>query len=342
MRLNARYQKHNPLRRPNWRFRRLVDLCNRFPCPGRTSRHDDNYIRVARGFLLRYRRCDAGSMDRELLWLQLSDLYRAYEIYEHRHIESASASLEARILAGQAPEEIGPLMSITAETVSWYAALFFDVADQLQQRDWLMSQVLLPGLARARAAESSDDEDDTRAPRWRAAFEALKLMAYLGGPAVLDSLLTGYTGRHPTADGAKRWLDDFLVAQIMRRAAVACCGLDGDGADTLSLLEMALRGMALQDSPRRQAQARSTLERHIQGMLENLPFTVGDDGEARYRDHPIGEYDRHAAELRDEELMRVAAGEPLPASAQGIESRRLPPARGRPQGSPRTAESDLE
>ena len=62
-------------------------------------------------------------------------------------------------------------------------------------------------------------------------------------------------------------------------------------------------------------------------MIENLPFTVGDASEDRYRDDPVGEYDKLPAELATEELLMVASGRPLPASARDIQSLRFPPAR---------------
>ncbi len=72
---------------------------------------------------------------------------------------------------------------------------------------------------------------------------------------------------------------------------------------------------------------RSLIERHIHAMLTEIPWTVGNDSKEVFEGTVIGDYDKMAAELRDDELMLITAGE-RPHGIEEIPGLRIPTTRG--------------
>ena len=52
-------------------------------------------------------------------------------------------------------------------------------------------------------------------------------------------------------------------------------------------------------------------EQHLEAFLKDIPWAVGSDAELIHGGTPLGKYDDGAAELRDDEVLRVAAGEAI-------------------------------
>jgi hypothetical protein len=89
---------------------------------------------------------------------------------------------EARILAGQSDEEIAKRLSLSAESVFWFEAAFFQVRDRLASRDWVILKTIGPGIW-----VGSPD-----------VWSVWKAVAYFGGVAAMDSLITVTTANRPT------------------------------------------------------------------------------------------------------------------------------------------------
>jgi hypothetical protein len=63
-------------------------------------------------------------------------------------------------------------------------------------------------------------------------------------------------------------------------------------------------------------------------MMDEIPWAVGQHAEKTYEGTMLGRFDKMAAELRDDEVLKVASGEAVP-SLQEDWPKELPPARTR-------------
>ena len=77
------------------------------------------------------------------------------------------------------------------------------------------------------------------------------------------------------------------------------------------------RLIEIQRSIEGQEDRHNELEKHINAMLSELPWTAGLDGAQLYDKSPIGIYDEGAAELNEEELMLFGSGKE-PESVEGV------------------------
>lgn len=161
----AEIQKFNPARSVSWRWERarwLVSKRRRF-----SHSHDDETTERAVRYLrerARGRSANLGSVVRK----HFQDIHLACQLHENGG--ASQLLVEARILARQTSAEIGLLTSVPPEVVSAYEALFFQVRDRLDARDWITVRVIGLGMSQQ--------------PDPAAVF---KLFAYLGGPMVLES-----------------------------------------------------------------------------------------------------------------------------------------------------------
>jgi len=138
------YQAHSPFRRPSWRIDRIIEITRKSDSPlmhtRRCSRHDDQWVRQAKSFILRW-----GNLQPP----EREALFYAYEICLRSADEPETAFiLEVRLLARQDRGVIAHAMSTIPEAVDWYEALFYNINDRLDNRDWITTQCLMPALRR--------------------------------------------------------------------------------------------------------------------------------------------------------------------------------------------------
>lgn len=316
-RLYAAYQRYNVFRRPDWRWERVRAICERYPTPGRASRRDDDYVKSAKNFLLRWRRIDTRA-DRDQLFFDYPGLFYAHEIYEKSHEDfEPKAMMEARLLARQDPGQIAEVLCTRPETVEWYEAMFFNVADRLDSRDWITKHVLLPAIMRNYGLGGVPDAGApivtfNNGVIARPFFDAtLKLFAYFGGPHIIDFMLTGFQAGKPlhSPEAMGAWFDSNWANVIKRRSHQASLTFEVNKYNVMELFATHLQILAIEKSADNQDLKKTTIERHIEAMVNGIPFTVGDEGEAAAGRTPVGRYDTLAVELRDDDLLRVASGD---------------------------------
>jgi hypothetical protein len=317
MKLNATYQKKSFFCRPDWRWERVMSMM-RWSNPGRCTRHDDEFIRAARKFQLRWQHIESEA-DRERLFWDMPDLYYAHEFHERYSSEPEGALfIEARLLARQSFEHIAEVMKTTPGAIRWYEALFFNVVEHLNARDWITKQVLLPAFDRhyAPAPVSHDGvvmpRDSTVAHPFLDA--SLKLFAYFGGPHLVDFFIHALPVGKPltSPDDMANWLDATWAAIIRRRSVQAALQFEVNKYNAMELFQIHARIIEFERSEESREQQRTVTERHIQAMIDEIPWAFGDEGDKVYRDTEVGRFDRMAAELRDDELLQVAAGGQAP------------------------------
>jgi hypothetical protein len=329
----AEFQRYNFFCPPDWRWDRVLRLCARCPRPGRCTRRDDDYIRKARAFYLRWAEQET-EQSREQLGMEEPALYRAFELYERTPEEPEGALfLQARLLARQPYAQIADALATAPATVEWYEALFFNVADRLQNTDWITMHVLLPAVMRNRPVPV--DADEGRPMPFCDSVVArpfldgsLKFFAYFGGPQVVDVMIAGFQAGKPlrSREDMAAWFDDHWALTIKRRSAQAALQVEVTQSNVMGLFATHAKMMKLVRSQGAADQQCTTTERHIQAMLDELAGVVGPEGIAAYANAGSGRFDKLAAKLTEEEFLKLVSGATL-AGPQDQGRDPLPPPR---------------
>jgi hypothetical protein len=341
MKRYADFQKYNVYRSPQWRWDRVMKMANRGPTPGRCSTRDDDYVRKARNFHLRWRDYDSREQREELYW-ETPGLFYAYEINEKQSEQySVAAVLQARLLAGQPAAQIAEAMSTVPETVEWYEALFFNVNDRLKNRDWVTTRILLPALLKRREVDLADGAPFRDPPIAQPFMDgSLKMFAYFGGPRLVDFMITGFqAGKQLNSiEDLAGWLDGQWASTIRRRSAQAALMFNVNNFNVTELFTIHTRIMEIERSEESADLQKTTTERHIKAMLDEIPWAVGDKGADKFAGTLLGRLDNMPAELRDEEILKVTSGKPVPNLDVDWPDK-LPAARAKPSAlSARTSE----
>jgi hypothetical protein len=324
----AQYQKHNFFRVPHWRWDRVLSLVDSDgPMPRRCTRRDDDIVRKARNFVLRWRNSDDGET-RERLVMENPGLYYAYDYYQ-RSVDDPDAAmyLESRLLARQTPDEIAAINGMLPEAIQWYADLFFDVMPYLDNRDWITKQILLPALVRSNKADDDDDLPKSNVVVKPFLDGSLKMFAYFGGPFVADIMLSNFqAGKFCNAsDDLAEWFDANVSMTVRRRAAQAAQVFDINKYNVIELLQTHAKIVEIAKGVDEEDRTKSAQEKQIQAMLADLPWAVGDDAERQYHGTVVGRFDKMASELRDDELLLIASGRAAPTLQQEVLSALPPP-----------------
>ena len=112
-------------------------------------------------------------------------------------------------------------------------------------------------------------------------------------------------------EGLAAWSARQAQTTLALKRFIAVNRFDGgDPKQMQSLLKF------LAQEPPQQSEAEpevlQSVGRHINAMLGEIPWTCGTVGKEIYEGTDIGECDKYAAELRDDELMLLASGEKVP------------------------------
>lgn len=312
----AEYQKYNFFRSPEWRWERVLALVDgKDGIPGRCTKRDDDVVRKARNFVLRWRNGDDDAREK-LLW-ENAGLYYAYE-YQQKLVDDPEAAMyiQARLLARQTPEHIASIMGIMPDSIRWYSELFFDIVPYVEQRDWVTKQVLLPAIIRSPV--KSVDEQEQGGNTFKDSTVArpfmdgsLKLFAYFGGTHLVDMLIAGMQAGKPLSspDDLDNWLDNNITTTVRQRTAQAARLFEINKYNVMELFTIHNQIVAIAKSADNQDQTKSTQERHIKAMMDEIPWAVGSDGEKLYKNSVVGRFDNMASELRDDELLKLASGQ---------------------------------
>ncbi len=304
----------DPFLRPDWRFKRVLSMISRQPTPGRTTKRDDEYIKDARTFLLRWKK---GEAERRKLQYDMTAMYNAWLIYDKATKEpEAQFLIEARLLSGQSYDQIAFDIPTLPETIECYEKVFFNVKTFLPHHDWIIRHVLLP--ASDRFIEEEDDDAQLQfKPQAvvRPHFDStLKFFAYFGGPILCEFMISGFKRGQKvhTQDGIEEFIHDNFVSNAGKRSAQAIREFEINKYNVMELFSTHLQIIAVQKSAAVQEDKHSTIEKHIHGMLTEIPWTVGKDAREVFEGTVIGALDEDAAELNSEELMLIGTGQRMP------------------------------
>lgn len=277
--------------------------------PERCKRYDDSWVQGYRSYLFKWNK--GGSKRQELLY-ENPGLYYAHNMFISRlNDPEMSLVVEARLLAGMSYEQIAEENKTMPETIQWYEKVFFNVKDFLRHHDWILRNVLIP--ASDRFVEPENEQDGDRRPRFeiKPHFDmTLKFFAYYGGPVLCDFMLSGFKRGNKVAklDDVEDWLDNHWANQIRRKSAQAAGQFRVNSFNVMELFMTHGKLIEIQQRVDNKEARHNEFEKHVNAMLTELPWNVGDESEKLYADTPLGRYDKQAAELDSSEIMSVGAG----------------------------------
>jgi hypothetical protein len=222
---------------------------------------------------------------------------------------------------GADDDSIAQKMAIPKEAVRWFRLAFYDV-ERMRGSPLRITHDLI-GI--------TDEEGQSVLDMHR----LWKLIGYKLGPGALDQLfhdVKGDTEAFKTG-GLAAWLSRYAQSALRGKQLVAMNNLNADDPKQVATL---LKLLLQEQRSQRQSEATSlnALEQHVSAMLAELPWTCGTAAKEVYRGTEIGTYDGLAAELRDDEVTLVAAGEQV----RGLDEVKIleisPRGRGAPKDKP--------
>jgi hypothetical protein len=336
------FRLQDPFRPPDWRWRRVLEICD--PPggggPRRSSWQDDIWVVKARYFLLRWRACTS-DLERCDLYKKMPSLTMAYRLYERDADEPQALIVQARLLARQTPEVIAQGLGTFPEAIQWYEAIFFNVTPYLDNRDWINSQVLLPALASRRpfplTPVAGPGAPPPPAPPLREPPVAqpfldgsLKYLAYFGGALFVDLLIQGVPAGQPLASlgGLPAWLDQMQGLILRRRSLQAALQFDVNKYNVMQLFELHAKIIEVENSAEAGEARQTEVDRHVKAMIDSIPWAVGEGGRRVVAGTQLEKYDEGSMELRDDEVQAAARGTLDPRTVEGRPTS-LPPPRPR-------------
>ena len=200
----------NPLRRPAWRWDRIVYLASKAGGKKRNvTAFDDKLIVDGRRYLMHYNQLvktavtDGSPADLDnafnTVYVQYPSIAMAHKIYTERNF--ARYAIEALVLAKQAPQEIAKDLGCHPDVVITYEFLYYDIRDRIDNSLFIMDALLSPAMKYGMAGTDHDF-------LW-------KSIAYSHGVAALKGLWT--LGEVDTETKAK--LADVMTT-LMNRSAL--------------------------------------------------------------------------------------------------------------------------
>lgn len=309
----------DPFLQPFWRHERVLAMLAAWP-PERCNRYDDEWIQGYRSYLFSWNK---GGSKRTSLLYENPGLYYAHNMFISRlNDPEMSLVVEARLLAGMSYEEIAEENKTIPETIQWYEKLFFNVKDFLRHHDWILRNVLIP--ASDRFVEVDNGQDGDKRPKFEVKphFDmTLKFFAYYGGPILCDFMLSGFKRgvKVNKLEEVESWLDDQWSNQIRRRSAQAAGQLRVNSFNVMELFMVHGKLIEVQQRVTDKQDRHSEFEKHVNAMMSEMPWVVGDEGEKLYAETPLGLYDKKAAELDGSEVMTVNAGREITVDLEGVD-----------------------
>lgn len=302
--------RDNPRRSPHWRWLRAVEIDKGGPRPSRAIDGESGFKWIRRAVRLKRRYDQAVNntaatyrliqYDRELFW--------AHNMWLDDKAPMRYA-IEARVLAGETDEHIAKKIGTDPGVIGAYVDVFFDVRGMLENRDYVVNVIMADAVSRGIAERQYD-------LLW-------KMFAFHGGSHVLDAVMSKVTAlpRPERADDVAGFFQDFAINTMKHKAAVAALTVPINTHTQLALIDSFVKYVEIEKTSENTGKAHATIIDNIGAMMTALPFKIGTKLDSA--GDKMLPFDNGAAELRNEEMMIVAAGGNLPEH-KVIEELRFP------------------
>ena len=201
--MDERWEIDHPLRPPNWRWSRALELIENFD---RVPRADSNDKFVISAFKFG-RKLTTSPPDR--VRVIFKNEYLAWKIYSDETYKRLKWEIEARLIARQTSEEIGIRISVIPDVIDIYEKWFYNIRDRANNVGYLYNQLISPLV-------NTTPRDTDYEMLWK--FYGLK-----ADGLVLDSLIYGFCERAGTTDAQSVqafWVEDYQET-VGRKGAIA-------------------------------------------------------------------------------------------------------------------------
>ncbi|MEI8376444.1 MAG: hypothetical protein WCJ35_26810 [Planctomycetota bacterium] len=286
------YPSLNPFAPPDRRYR-IARTCLDAGRKLSLARYDKFVFAIWR--FMKNREAALTSDEHDRLIRNQRDLFIAFRLRRGRMRPLA----EAYILGGAEDACLASKLALPTESIRWFRLAFYDI-EHLRPSPLHVIHDLI-GVVDAEGRSMLD------------MHRLWKLIAYQLGPAALDRFFHDVQADEAAfkAGGLVAWFSRHTQLALQAKQLIA---LSNQGFDDEKHLG-ALLGLARESQHRQDERDRvspNAIEQHINAMMLELPWTHGTAAREVYKDTEIGKYDDAAAELRDEELLLLAAGETVP------------------------------
>jgi hypothetical protein len=221
----------------------------------------------------------------------------AVEIHDDRET-GAQRIVQARLLAGEAFASIGRKMNVRGDVIQRYAEYFFDVTSRLKCADFIWSEVL-----------GTTSHDGTERGKHDL---LLRRLGYHAGVGAVDELTHGVSARAGSEMSTRR-LEEHVAHTLTQKCLTAIEQMDPASPKAVAeMLKLYARFWEVRHSGGNETSTDIDYVKNVKAMMEALPWSLGP--RAIPKDMlPWSDID---AELRADELLRVAAGETLENEAE--------------------------
>ena len=169
------------------------------------------------------------------------------------------AIVEARLLARETDEEISQKSGISPLAMAYYKALFFNVRDRLDNRDWIIRTIHSMAGRRLLYGKETMGEQQRHT--------AYRLLGYFGRGLVVDAVVGTLSPRPRPGTPAESpaWLDNTLRTSIRSAAMMVVARFDRTNVQWLfrTQLQLLRREKRNQDST-------AGVERNMEALLKSL------------------------------------------------------------------------
>lgn len=287
--------RDNPRRAPNWRWLRAVQIDGGGPRASRAVDGEEGFAWIRRASRMKRRYEKAGNRPDALYRLIQydRDLFWAHSMWLDERSPMRWA-IEACVLAGMTSQQIADKMGTSPEIVAAYEEVFFDVRDRLSDKLYIVNVVMGDAVTRGVSERQYD-------LLW-------KLFGYHGGPYVLESVIAKCSpiSKPEKPEDVGQFFQDFAVNTVKHKAAIATLTVPINTHTQLAIIDSFVQYVQIEKTSENAGKAQSTIVENIGAMLGALPFRIGTKLESAAE--KMLPYDDRAAELRNDELMIVAAG----------------------------------
>jgi hypothetical protein len=292
------FARSNPWRAPHWRWGRALGIVEGRQ-PGTTARRDgkDGYKWINRtvAYLEAYITCQ-DDFSRMSLAMDEPDLFWAHWAYmEQEH--PAKAIIEARVMARDTPTNIGFYSNCAVEIVHAYEALFFDVRENLNRKDYVNSVIF-----------GHKTQEIVRERNYSMIW---KLLGYAGGPHVLDAAMSKLTTPNwvNNPEHVPSFFQEAALSTIKKKAALAAMTVDVNTNTQLDLLATFVKFVEIERTTESAGKVQDQVISDLNTILTSLPWKRA--GVAGPPAGPAYDYDVSAVELTVDQLLLIGTGEEL-------------------------------
>lgn len=288
----------NPWRAPHWRWGRALGIVEGTQ-PGTTSRRDGPdgffWIRKAVKYLQAYAQCQ-DDFSRMSLAMDEPAMFWAHWAFEQQE-HPARAIIEARVMARDKSENIAYYCNCGPEVVLTYEALFFDVRDKLDRKDYVNSVIF--------------GHKAQEALRERQYAVLWKLLGYAGGPHVLDAAMSKLTSPSwvNNPEHVASFFQETALSTIKKKAAIAAMTVDVNSHTQLDLLATFVKFVEIERTTESNSKVQDQVMADLNSMLQSLPWKRA--GVKGPPEGPAYDYDLSPVELSVDQLLLIGTGEEL-------------------------------